>query len=78
MNGKDLVAAVIGLVAHGFAWISATEQIWMPTMGAYVRYIAPGLGLPDLRGPFLFITMLYIGLRFGDLWDERDEIEETL
>lgn len=78
MNGKDLVAAVLGLVAHGFAWLSATEQIWMPTMGAYVRYIAPELGLPDLRGPFLFLTMLYIGLRLGDFWDERNELEETL
>ena len=54
------------------AWIAHTEQIWFPTAGAYVRFVAPEYGFPDLRGPFLFLTLLYIGLRIGDLLDKQD------
>lgn len=78
MNGKDLWAAGFGVVAHAFAWIGQTEQIWMPVAGAYVRYIAPETPLPDLRGPFLFLTLLYVGLRLGDMWNKRNELEDTL
>lgn len=75
---KDIGAAIIGVLAHGFAWIAQTEQIWMPMAGAYVRYLAPAFGLPDLRGPFAFLTLCYIGLRLGDLWNERNDLETTL
>lgn len=75
---KDLGAVVIAVLGHGFAWVSHTETIWMPMAGAYVRYLAPAYNLPDLRGPFLFITLVYIGLRMGDLWNKRDELENTI
>jgi hypothetical protein len=78
MNGNDLWAAAIGVLAHGFAWIAHTEQIWMPMAGAYVRYLAPAFDLPDLRGPFAFLTLCYIGLRLGDMWNKRDELEVNL
>ncbi|NHN59822.1 MULTISPECIES: hypothetical protein [Halorussus] len=78
MARRDLAAGVLAVLGHGFAWVSHTEQIWMPMAGAYVRYVAPATGLPDLRGPFLFITLVYIGLRIGDLWDRRDDLEDTI
>lgn len=78
MNGKDLVAGVIAVFGHLFAWIAQTEEIWMSVAGVYIRYIAPELDVPDLRGPFLFLTMVYIGLRLADLWNERNELEDTL
>ena len=78
MARKDLVAGVLGLLAHSFAWIAHTEQIWMPAIGAYVRWLAPAMGLPDLRGPFLFITLLYIGLRLGDMLNAENKLEENL
>ena len=78
MARKDLVAGVLAVLGHGFAWIAHTEQIWMPMAGAYIRYLAPAYNLPDLRGPFAFLTLCYIGLRLGDLWNKRDELEETI
>lgn len=69
--------AAEGLLVGGanlFAWIAHTEQIWFPTAGAYVRFVAPEYGLPDLRGPFLFLSLLYIGFRIGDLLDKKDEL----
>lgn len=78
MERKDLAAGVFAVLGHGFAWIAHTEQIWMPMAGAYVRYLAPAYNLPDFRGPFAFLTLTYIGLRMGDLWNKRDELENTL
>ncbi|WP_134671729.1 hypothetical protein [Halorussus marinus] len=78
MNAKDLALAVAGVAGNLFAWMAQTEEIWMSIAGAYVRYLAPGLGLPDLRGPFLFLSLVYIGFRLSDLWDERDEVTENL
>ena len=79
MTGKkDVVAGVLAVLGHGYAWIAHTEQIWFPMIGAYVRFVAPETGLPDLRGPFLVLTMMYIGLRIGDFWNKRDTLEETL
>lgn len=79
MSKRGLKEAAVGAFAHGFAWIGHTEQIWFPMAGAYMRYLQPELaGLPDLRGPFLAITLAYIGLRIGDLLNEREELQETL
>lgn len=71
---RGTVEAATALAGNAFAWFAGTEQIWFPTVGAYTRWIAPALGLPDLRGPFLAITMCYIGLRAGDLWNKRDDM----
>lgn len=71
---REAAEALLVMLANGFAWIAHTEQIWFPTAGAYVRFVAPEYGLPDLRGPFLFLSLLYIGLRVGDLLDKEDEI----
>lgn len=74
-------SALEGLTVLGgnlFAWLAHTEQIWFPMVGAYVRFLQPELGLPDLRGPFLFLTLLYVGLRIGDLLKERDTLESNL
>ncbi|MFB6134877.1 MAG: hypothetical protein ABEJ55_07805 [Halanaeroarchaeum sp.] len=72
---KEAIEVLTILIGNGFAWMAGTEQIWFPTIGAYVRFIAPTTQLPDLRGPFLAITMLYIGLRLGDMIDKGDELE---
>jgi hypothetical protein len=76
LNGDGSGLLGIGLLSVGnlLSWMAHTEQIWFPAVGAYVRWIAPAYNLPDLRGPFAFITLLYIGLRIGDLLDKRDEI----
>lgn len=78
MNGKDLTAVLVGSVGHGTMWIMHTEQIWFPMVGAYVKYLAPVYNLPDMRGPLAFLSLVYIGLRLGDLWNERNEIEESI
>lgn len=57
------------------AWIAETEQIWFPIVGAYTRWIAPAYNLPDLRGPFVFVALLYVGLRIGDMLNKKEEIE---
>lgn len=72
---KDLLTGVVALLGNLFAWMAATEQIWFPALGAYVRFLAPVYDLPDLRGPFAAITLLYIGLRIGDLLNKRNEVE---
>lgn len=74
MNRTNLFAAVGAAAGNLLAWIAHTEQIWFPMMGAYVRYLAPETGLPDMRGPFLLMTMMYIGLRIGDMWNDKEEI----
>jgi hypothetical protein len=75
-TGETLRGVFITL-ANLFAWVAHTEQIWFPAAGAYVRYLEPTYqALPDLRGPFLALTLLYIGLRVGDLLDKRDEVLE--
>jgi hypothetical protein len=71
----DLLGGGLLSVGNLFAWMAQTEQIWFPTVGAYVRWIAPAYNLPDFRGPFAFVTLLYIGLRVGDLLEQRDEID---
>jgi len=79
MSKRGVTEAVLATFANWFAWFGYTEQIWFPMAGAYVRYVQPEMaGLPDLRGPFLVMTLAYIGLRIGDLWHKRDEISETL
>lgn len=72
---REAAEALGILLGNGFAWIAHTEQIWFPTIGAYVRFLAPEYGLPDLRGPFLALTLLYIGLRLGDMLDKGDELQ---
>ena len=74
---KEAAEALAILVGNGFAWIAGTEQIWFPTIGAYIRFVAPATELPDLRGPFLALTLLYIGLRVGDMLDKTDELNEV-
>lgn len=74
-NALEAVAATFGNL---FAWFAHSEQIWFGIFATYVRDIAPAMNLPDLRGPFLFLTLVYLGLRIGDLWDRRDEIDEDL
>lgn len=72
---REAAETLLMIVGNGFAWLSHTEQIWFPTIGAYVRFVAPeAAALPDLRGPFLMLSILYIGFRLGDLLDERDEL----
>lgn len=78
MIGRTHIEAVVGLLAHLFAWIAQTEQIWFPVAAAYVRDLAPVYGLPDLRGPFAALTLMYVGLRLGDWLNKRNEIEDTL
>lgn len=78
MSLQDLTAGVVATLGNVFAWVSFSEQIWFPMLGAYVRFLQPVYELPDLRGPFAFVTLLYIGLRIGDLWNKREELEDTL
>lgn len=78
MIGRTQIEAIVALLGHSAAWLAHTEQLWFPMTAAYVRYIAPVYELPDLRGPFAAITLVYLGLRMGDWLNERNEIEETL
>lgn len=73
---RRLWEGVAAAFANLFAWFAHTEQIWFPIAGAYIRYLEPAFGLPDLRGPFAFLTLCYIGLRIGDLWNKKEELEE--
>lgn len=75
---KDLFAGISAMLGNGFAWIAHSEQIWFPMLATLHRQLAPMLGLPDLRGPFIFITLLYVGFRLSDLLEEKDELEENL
>lgn len=78
MSASDAVAGVIATVGNLIAWIAHTEQIWFPMAAVYVNDLSAAFGLPDLRGPFLALTLLYVGFRLGDFVDKRDEIESNL
>ncbi|WP_435145922.1 hypothetical protein [Halobaculum sp. P14] len=78
MNSKHIAEVATALAGNLWAWFAATEQIWFPTVGAYVRWIAPAYNLPDLRGPLAFLTLCYIGLRLGDLWSKNDSLEDLV
>jgi len=75
VDSSSLVAPLVVSVANLGAWVAHTEQLWFPVVGAYYRYIAPTYNLPDLRGPFIFLTLLYAGLRIGDMLNKKEEIE---
>jgi len=74
MGLSDELGALAVGAGNLLAWIAHSEQIWFPIAGTYMRYISPMYNLPDLRGPFAFLALLYIGLRLGDLLDKRDEL----
>ncbi|WP_132060244.1 hypothetical protein [Halorussus amylolyticus] len=76
MSKNNVVAGVTATVGNLFAWVSQTEQIWFPMASVYVKDIAEVYGLPDLRGPFLFLTLVYLGLRLGDLWGKTEDLDE--
>jgi len=75
---KDALEGIAAVFANLFAWMAHSEQIWFPLVSTYVRHISEAFGLPDLRGPFIFLTLVYAGLRFGDLLDKRESIDENL
>jgi hypothetical protein len=75
---KDAFGGVLALVGNGFAWVAQSEEIWFSIIATYVRHIAPGTALPDLRGPFMLLTLAYLGFRLGDLLDKRDELDEDM
>lgn len=70
----DVLGGVVLVAGNLFAWLGHTEQIWFPAIGAYIRFVAPIYDLPDFRGPFLFLTLIYIGFRIGDLLDKRKDV----
>jgi len=72
---KNVIEATTATAGNLFAWFAHSEQIWFGIAGTYVQFLAPNLNLPDLRGPFLFLTLCYLGLRLADLWEKQDEIE---
>lgn len=78
MIGRSYAEALVALGGNLAVWIAHTEQMWFPMASAFVRYLAPMYGLPDLRGPFLAITMAYLGLRLADWFDKREELDENL
>jgi hypothetical protein len=78
MSLRDSFGGVLALLGNLAAWIAQSETIWMGMLGSYQTYLAPVYNLPDLRGPMAFAALLYVGLRLGDLWDKREEIDETL
>ncbi len=67
----------MGVLMHTVAWIAQSEHIWFGLAETYMRVLGPMFGLPDLRGPFIFITLIYVGLRLADWLDAREELEET-
>lgn len=73
---KNAGESVALFALNSVAWIAGSEQIWFGLAGTYMRVLRPMYGLPDLRGPFIFITLLYVGLRLADWMDAREEIEE--
>ncbi|QHS17784.1 hypothetical protein GWK26_11860 [haloarchaeon 3A1-DGR] len=75
---RDVIGAVTALAGNGFAWLAQSEEIWFSVIATYVRYIAPGTSLPDLRGPFLVATLAYLGFRLADLWDKQDDLDEDM
>ena len=78
MNLKSTIEGSTALLGNLVAWIAHSETIWFGMLGSYQTYLAPVYDLPDLRGPMAFATLLYVGLRLGDLWSKREEIDETL
>jgi hypothetical protein len=78
MIGKDSLTDTVAVLANGVAWIAQTEGIWFPMAAAYARYLQPIYGLPDIRGPLAFLTLVYLGLRLADLWDAKDEAMEEM
>ena len=73
-TSSELLGGLAVVFGNLFAWVAHTEQIWFPAIGAYIRFVAPAYDLPDLRGPFAFLTFLYIGLRIGDLLTKRKDV----
>ncbi|EMA14495.1 hypothetical protein [Haloarcula marismortui] len=78
MIGKDSVTDTVAVLANGAAWIAQTEGIWFPIATTYARYLQPIYGLPDIRGPLAFLTLVYLGLRLADLWEAGDEAMEEM
>ena len=78
MSIRSAIEGGIALLGNLVAWMAASETIWFGMLGSYQTYLAPVYELPDLRGPMAFATLLYVGLRLGDLWSKRQEIDETL
>jgi hypothetical protein len=77
IDAKNAVEMILGFMMNTVAWIAHSEQIWFGLAGTYMRVLRPMYGLPDLRGPFIFLTLLYVGLRLADWLEQREEIEET-
>lgn len=79
MDPLEIPREAVEVLALGggnlLAWIAHSEQIWFPMTASLINYVAPAYGLPDLRGPLAFMTLMYIGLRLGDLLEERNELE---
>ncbi|WP_311170646.1 hypothetical protein [Halobellus ordinarius] len=78
MSLKNTIEGGTALLGNLFVWIAHSETIWFGMLGSYQTYLAPVYNLPDLRGPMAFATLLYVGLRLGDLWERREEVEDTL
>jgi hypothetical protein len=78
MSIRSAIEGGIALLGNLVAWMAASETIWFGMLGSYQAYLAPVYDFPDLRGPMAFVTLLYVGLRLGDLWSKRQEIDETL
>lgn len=75
---SDGIAGFVATAGNLVAWLAHSEQIWFPMLGAYVKFVGPVFELPDLRGPFAFLTLVYLGLRLGDLVAKKDKTESTL
>ena len=73
MRFKGLIEGILTLLINGVAWFAGTEQLWFPMAATVYRYMGPIMDLPDLRGPFLFLTLCYLGLRLSDWIDKTDE-----
>ncbi|QLG62198.1 hypothetical protein [Halorarum salinum] len=78
MSLRDAAGPLVAALGNLFAWVASSEEIWFSVVATYIRFIAPETALPDLRGPFLFLTLCYLGLRLADLWDAKDEVDDTL
>ncbi|MFB6368387.1 MAG: hypothetical protein ABEJ00_02100, partial [Gemmatimonadota bacterium] len=77
MNGKHAVEVVIAAISNTLVWIASSEQIWFSIVGG-IQFMKPVLGLPDLRGPLAFVTIIYVGLRAADWLNARKKLDENL